>query len=238
MNLTHYEVTLTHHEVTLTHHEVLGFLTLTDALKLRLANIKTLEGCTAMNWNDKITPVKDLLQWKKSFPNSIALYFHPSEFKHERSDLVTYIIENPICREIFCDMHLETLKLPITKKNYFQDLWPLNTRSWCHLKQLTLCVDKNVINCLPILISLEKFACGEGSDINDADFLDVREKFWRIIPALNEFDCTHTHLTSAILDGFDLFPSQLNLIRTHSRFNKPNNNKTHQFRILINQKQW
>lgn len=234
--LTHNEVTLTNQEVTLTHYDVLGFLTLTDALKLRLANLKTLEACTSMKWNDSITPVKDLITWKKSFPNSIALYFLPSKFKHERSDLIKYVMENPRCREILSDMHLKTLILPITKSNHFKNLWPLNTGSWCYLKELTLCIDNNVINCLPILISLEKFVCGEGSDINDADFLIVRDKFWQVFPALKEFDCTHTNLSSAILHGFDLFPSQLHLIHTNFRFFNETNINTTKFKILINQK--
>jgi len=222
----------------LTHDDVLGFLTLSDAVKLRLVNADALRKCTTMNWNDNITPVKDLVKWKKYFPNSIALYFCPTEFRHERLDMVSYVTANPIVRDIFCDMRIETLILPIAKKNHFKDLWPLNTGQFKHLRQLTICVDSHVINCLPLLESLQVFCCGEGSKINDADFLLSRGKFWQLVPALKEFDCTHTNLSFAILEGFDGYPKELHLIHTHQRFFNEKNAtiKQDRFKILINRR--
>ena len=214
------------------HPDVLSFLTIKDAVKLRLANKECLEACSVMNWNDRITPVKNLEKWKRCFPRSIALYYHPTIYAHEHIFLGGYVNSNGL-NHIFNDgvVDLESLVLPnIVTSDFSKNPWPLYTSACFNLKHLSITLDTNTLHCIfespSLCASLLKLECKENSRIKDKDILQfsfdskgslqIKNVFWARLMNLREFDCSRTTLSHAILDGF---PSgNLKILRVNKTF--------------------
>jgi len=213
------------------HPDVLGFLTLKDAVKLRLANKECLETCNLMKWKDKITLVKDLKKWKRCFSHCTALNYRPTLYAHEYIVLGDYVNLNGL-NHIFNDgvVQLKSLLLPnILTSNFLKNPWPLNTSACSTLKHLLIPLDANTLECIlsmPLLCdSLLKLECKEYSKIRDQDILKfsfdssgsllIQNVFWARFANLKEFDCSKTSLSHAILDGFLAGNKNLQILRVN-----------------------
>jgi len=217
------------------HPDVLGFLTLKDAVKLRLANKECLEACNLMKWSDKNTIVKDLEKWKRCFSRSTALHYRPTLYAHEYIFLGDYVNSNGL-NHIFNDgvVELECLVLPhILTSVFLKNPWPLYTSACSTLKHLLIPLDANTLQCIlniPLLCaSLLKLECKEYSKIRDQDILkfsfdskgslQIKNIFWARFSNLKEFDCSKTSLSHAILDDFSFAGNgNLKIIRVNKTY--------------------
>jgi hypothetical protein len=216
------------------HPDVLGFLTLKDAVKLRLANKECLEACNLMKWSDKNTTVKDLEKWKKCFSCSTALNYRPTLYAHEYIVLGDFVNSNGL-NHIFNDgvVQLKSLVLPNIHTTYFvKNPWPLYTSACSSLKHLLIPLDANTLQCIlniPLLCdSLLKLEFKEYSKIRDQDILkfsfdlkgslQIKNVFWERFSNLKEFDCSKTSLSHAILDGSVVGNGNLQILRVNKTY--------------------
>jgi hypothetical protein len=192
----------------ITHPDILKFLSFEDAVKLRLTNKSMLKECTEMKWNDCESKITNFEKWYKCFPNSCGFLLQTSYYTHEKTDLHVLSKDTKLC-SLLSSLHVESLCIPAAK--HFVS-WPLDI--FDHVKELSMNVTKKVIAVLEqnkMSKSLVRVTCLSGSKLMDTDILEcsfdqdgcllVTSNFWNSFPLLENFDCSATSLSHAILDS-------------------------------------
>jgi hypothetical protein len=204
------------------HQDILKFLSYEDAVKLRLTNRAMLKECEEMRWNDCETRIKDFDKWLKCFPNSCGVLLQCVVYTHEKTD--------PSSKSLYSAIQLlQKQLLYISIPNFRITSWPLNILD--NVKELSINLCKTVLNVIlknKISKHLVKLTCLPKSTVLDIDVihcsfdangsLRVSSNFWSELPLLEEFDCSCTKLTHAILDSTFFCKNKLQIVRVNHFF--------------------